>query len=78
MVLILYKYMEAMGSKKGNKSLEERVAQLETLLEKKTAEYDLEIARAQAAIEIQSVMGRYSFYYTAKRFDLINGYSWKN
>lgn len=70
MVIILYNPLEA---KETNKSLEERVAQLEALLEKKTAEYDLEISRAQAAVEIQSVMGRYAFYYSAQRMDLIKG-----
>jgi hypothetical protein len=70
-VFIMYKSLGAMGSKEGNRGLEARVVQLETLLEQKTAEYDLEIARAQAAVEIQSVMGRYAFYYSAQRFDLI-------
>jgi hypothetical protein len=50
-----------------DKSTEERLAQLEAALEKA----NLEIARAQAAVEIQSVMGRYIFYYTAQRYDLI-------
>jgi hypothetical protein len=65
----------AMGS---NADLEERVARLEALLEEKTARYDrelaearLEIERAQAAVEIQSVLGRYAFYYSAQRFELI-------
>lgn len=47
--------------------LEARVQQLESSLEKAL----LEIDRAQAAVEIQSVMGRYAFYYTAQRQDLI-------
>lgn len=75
MVLILFNPVEA---KDATKRLEERVAQLEALLEKKIAEYDKEIAKAkhetarvQAAIEIQSVMGRYAFYYSAQKFDMI-------
>jgi hypothetical protein len=51
----------------GAKSTEERLAQLEAALEKA----NLEIARAHAAVEIQSVMGRYAFYYSAQRYDLI-------
>ncbi len=39
---------------------------------------NLEIIRAQAAVEIQSVMGRYEFYYSAQRQDLIRGLWSKN
>ena len=39
----------------GEKTIEERLAQLESALEKANHE----IARAQDAVEIQSVMGRY-------------------
>lgn len=49
--------------------LEERVVHLEALLEKKIKEYDLQIARNRAATEIQTVLGRYSFYYTAQKFN---------
>lgn len=45
----------------------ERIAALEARLE----QAELEIIRAQAAVEIQSVMGRYAFYYSAQRQDLI-------
>jgi hypothetical protein len=54
--------------------LEQRVAALEAALEKA----NLEILRAQAAVEIQSVMGRYEFYYSAQRQDLIRGLWSKN
>ena len=67
-LLILY---NPLAAQEAERNLEQRIAQLEALLEKKTAEYDREIARAQAAVEIQSVMGRYAFYYSAQRFELI-------
>lgn len=49
-------------------TVEERIAQLEERL----AEVSLEAQRAKAAVEIQSVMGRYEFYYMAQRQDLMS------
>lgn len=47
----------------------DRVTALEKLLEDKIRSYDLEIARARAAIDIQNIMGRYALYYTAQKYD---------
>ena len=48
-------------------TIEERIELLESKLEAVT----LEAERAKAAVEIQSIMGRYEFYYMAQRQDLM-------